>query len=249
MLYFPSSKYLMIHIPKTLITVIVFSFLWSIFLLPVAFAIENTPPVITLYPSVYYAGDEVLHIEGRATPSSNIEIIFSSIDWPPRNFTVGTDTSGKWIFLQRLFLEKGRWEIKVRNMTTSSSEAVWSDPASFISVPTVFVIGGLKIKFSTLNNFIFASLASIVVIVIFAIFRYKSVQKQIKAFQMGSTESVIKEKINDVRRDVNDELWHLENKLKQGGSFSQEESEHHDQLLNKLKKLEEDVEGEIAKNL
>lgn len=228
--------------------IIITSFLFSVFLFyffSIAIAADSSVPTITLSPTIYYAGDEVLHIEGKSTPNSNVEIVFTSIDWAPKTFTVGSDASGKWIFLQRLFLDKGRWEVKARNTLGQNSETIWSDPADFISVPTVFVIGGLKIKFSTLNILVLASLAAFVVIVMLAIFRFKSVQREVRAFRMGSTERLMKGKIDDVRRDITEELWRLEKKLKQSGSFTPEEAEHREKLLVELKKYEKDMEQEI----
>ncbi len=233
---------------KKIIIAVLGIFYFSFFYTPI-FAAENIRPTITLFPTIYYAGDEVLHLEGKSEPSSNVDIVFTSIDWEPKSFTVGSDAGGRWVFVQRLFLEKGRWEVKARNPLASSAQAVWSDPASFISVPTVFAIGSFKIKFSTLNVFIYASLASVVIIIIFAIYRFKSVQRQMNAYRLGSSETLIREKIDAMRREVTDELWHLENKLKQGGAFTVEESEHREKLLSKLKQLEDDVEGELTKNL
>lgn len=202
-------------------------------------------PTITLSPTIYYAGDEVLHIEGKAEPSSNVEIVFNSIDWAPKSFTVGSDATGKWVFLQRLFLDKGRWEVKVRNTTSTATNGVWSDPVDFISVPTLFVVSGVKIKFSTFNSIILASVASFLIIATYAFFRYRSVQKEVRAFRKGATDRLIRGEMDDVRKDIAKELWHLEKKLKQTQSFTPEESEHRERLMRELKKYEKDVEDEI----
>ncbi|MDE2399723.1 MAG: hypothetical protein KGL67_01790 [Patescibacteria group bacterium] len=233
----------MIQFSKKIIIIFLFFFIFLNF--SHTSAVENITPTITLFPTIYYAGDEVLHIEGRAQPSSNVEIVFNSIDWAPKSFTVGSDASGKWVFLQRLYLEEGRWEVKARNTIDTTSQSVWSDSADFISVPTVFVFAGIKIKFSTLNVLLIASLASFVLIIILSIFRFKSVQKEVRAFRLGSTERLIKGRIDDVRRDITEELWRLEKKLKQSGSFTPEEAEHREKLLVELRKYEKEMEEDI----
>lgn len=205
-------------------------------------------PSIAIHPDIYYAGDEILYLEGRARPNSTVQIQFQKQGAKPITLTSKSDGNGEWVLAEKVSLEKGDWQVRIRVAESSGAVSTWSNPRIFKVIVTGITIGGVMIKFALLTFIIILLL----VIGAAGAWYYTTRARRLKeAFQealrkkeLESVGVVIEQNFAELRAKITQELEHIEKRLKDG-KLSEEEKEHREHLLRELKEVEETIEKKV----
>lgn len=190
---------------------------------------ELPSPAIAVNPDIYYS-DEILYMEGNAKPNATVQIQFQQSGSKPFNLNVKSDARGEWVLAQKVPLEAGNWEVRARIVSSSGETSSWSNPRVIKVIATGFNIGGFTVKFT----FLILLFAGGVLVIVYLLWRLKREVRQ-------SAVSHIGQDFSDLRRDVVEELKHLERKR----SLSREEAEHRDKLLRDLEHIEKEIESKV----
>lgn len=186
-------------------------------------------PVIAVNPDIYYPLDELLYLEGRAKPSSAVQIQFQKPGAKPIKLVTKSDLNGEWVLAERVPLEAGDWEVRACAAEEGRS-AECSNPRVIKAIVSGLVLGGVTVKFT----FIFLLLFLAGCVIVYLLWR---IRREARA----RTEVEIQQDFSELRRDVTEELKHLENKRE----LSQEEKEHRDKLLRELEQTERGIERRL----
>lgn len=68
---------------------------------------ELSVPTININPDIYYPFDEILYLEGRAGPISNVQVQFQKLGAKPLRFNVKSDANGEWVLAEKVPLVGG----------------------------------------------------------------------------------------------------------------------------------------------
>lgn len=210
-------------IPKFLILIPTFLILSSVF------GAELSAPTIDINPDIYYPLDEVLYIEGRAEPNTAIQVQFQKSGAKPLRLVTKSDQNGEWVLAEKAPLEAGNWEIRVRAIK-GDKVSRWSNPRIIRAIASGITLGGLTIKFS----FLFIVLVFGAFLILYLYFRLRREHNE-------KTAALIEQDFSELRRNVADELKHLERQ----GALSNEEREHRDKLLRDLERMEREIERRL----
>ena len=235
-------------------------FLAVLFITPILTFAEVSAPIISVAPSVYYPLDEVLYLEGRAAPKNKIDIYFEKSGSQPIRIQTKTNSNGEWYIGQKLELVSGEWTVRARAIDKENLSD-WSNPRIIRSVVSGFVFGSFKIKY--LPVFAVLALVSLAAaaLLVYSILRVRNIgrleleqkfkekteklEKALREKDRESAQALVEESFASLRRELMEELAHLEIKLREGGGLSKEEEAHRENLLRELRQAEEAIEGKI----
>lgn len=211
----------------------------------VAFAAQEilSPPVISVTPDIYYPLEETLYLEGRADPHATLQIHFQKAGAKPVNLTVKSDANGEWVLAQKLLLEAGEWEVRVRTVTSSGMNSEWSNPRVFKAVATGITIGGVNIRFAFLSFFIVVLLITGIAVVAYFSWRVRRLKGVLVAKEIREVRDSVRGGISEIRKDLLEELRLLESSQRPISGEALARKEH---LLRELENLEKTIEGEIS---
>ncbi|MCH7882884.1 hypothetical protein IIA95_00475 [Patescibacteria group bacterium] len=220
-----------------------------IFFAKMGWAAGHLPiPSIAIRPDIYYAGDEILYLEGRARPNSTVQIQFQKQGAKPITLTSKSDGNGEWVFAEKVPLEKGDWQVRARVAESSGAVSTWSNPRIFKVIVTGITIGSVTIKFALLTFIIvillIISAAGAWYYMIQARRMKEKFQEALRKKELESVGAVIDQNFAELRAKITQELEHIEKRLKDG-KLSEEEKEHREHLLRELKEVEETIKKKI----
>ncbi|MCH7882883.1 hypothetical protein IIA95_00470 [Patescibacteria group bacterium] len=213
------------------------------FLFPEAgIAVRHLPaPTIGVNPDIYYPFDEILYLEGRARPNTNVEVNFRKDGAKPLKFIVRGDINGEWVFAQKVPLNAGNWEVRVRIIESSGLGSAFSNPRIIRVIATGVSIGGAAIKFSFL---IFLLIIILILSGAAILYFFLRVKKVTREKEREAAEVLIEQNFAELRRNILDELEHLTERAGQGPLSSKEE-DHRQHLLRGLREAEQSIEKKL----
>lgn len=220
-------------------------FLIGFFFLPgqtIVLAEEIPSPTIAIYPDIYYPLDEVIYLEGRARPNSSVQINFQKQGIKPLNLNTKSDGRGEWVLIEKVPLEAGNWEVRVRIIESTGITSKWSNPRALEAIVTGVVIGGVTIKFAFLLFLLFTVIVVSSILILYFFFRMKRVVRDKEMQAMGA---VVERNFTKLRRNTFDELEHLEQKLKRFEKLTEEEEGHRTRLLREFREAEDEIEDKM----
>ena len=194
--------------------------------IPAMAANELPVPTINISPDVYYPFDEILYLEGRAKPASNVEIQFQKQGAKPLKFNVKSDTNGEWVLAEKASLSAGDWEVRVRSETSQ-----WSNSRVFKSIVTGITIGGVNVKFAFLSFIIIFLLLSGAAVVSYFILRVRRLKSDLVSKEIHEAHESVREGMSHIRDDLI-------------GDKEQPSKKEH--LVRELDRLEKEMEREIS---
>src|SRR3989344_2574005 len=148
------AKNIFFWIPPVLLVLLVFGgflFIQGKLAFAVGESKNLVAPTISISHDIYYPLDEILYIEGRVKPDSTIEIQFQKQGARPLKFVSKSDANGEWVLAEKVPLEAGDWEVRVRALEGKDKVSAWSNPRVFKVIVSGIVIGGINIKFAALS--------------------------------------------------------------------------------------------------
>lgn len=222
----------------------------------------NTPgplaPIISVAPPTYYPLDETLYLEGQSQPKANIDILFENPGVQPVRLGVISDSNGEWFFSGKLELASGEWTVRARVLGDPPSD--WSIPRVIRSQVTGVVLGSIKVRYLPIVLVLSLMVVASAAFLVYSLLRVRTIQRlelerttqektaslerALREKEREAAAEVVAENFSDLRRDIVDELTHL-NEQSHGGSLSKEEENHREELLRELRRVEEAIEKKI----
>ena len=199
---------------------------------------EVPVPTINISPDVYYPSDEILYLEGRAKPTSNIEVQFQKQGAKPLKFNVKSDTNGEWVLAEKVPLRAGDWEVRVR-----STASEWSNPRVFKVVITGITIGGVNIKFAFLSFVIIFLMLAGAAVVSYFILRIRRLKSDLVSKEIHEAHESVREGMSHIRKDLLEELKSVESSEK---PLSLEQVSKKEHLVSAIDRLEKEMDHEIS---
>jgi len=209
--------------PPSLPIIIMFAIIGLSLLLPQlteAAVVEPPAPVISVAPSQFYPLDEILYMEGRATPKAKVAVNFEKPDASPVTVIVESNSNGEWFLGQKIELSSGEWTARARVLGDPASD--WSNPRIIQSVITGLVLGSVKIRYLPIAAALILSLSASAILLAYLLRR---------VFKISRSEHI--------RQDIANELEHLERAIKEGQELSEPEIKRREELLSELRHAEE----------
>lgn len=183
-------------------------------------------PTININPDVYYPFDEILYLEGRARPASNVEVQFQKQGAKPLKFNVKSDANGEWVLAEKVPLSAGNWEVRVRSETSE-----WSNPRVFNVIVTGITIGGVNIKFAFLSFVIIFLLLTGTAVAFYFILKVRRLKSELVSKEIHEARESVREGVSHIRGDL------LEEK---------KQSSKKEHLVRELDRLEREMDHEIS---
>lgn len=230
------------------IAILYLSFIFGVFgllsFLPAFAAVEEVPiPTIAINPDIYYPLDEVLYIEGNAAPNFIVQIRFQKQGAKPLNFSAKSDPRGEWVLAEKIPLESGDWEVRVRAVDTKDKEKVseWSNQRIFKVIVSGVTIGGVNIKFAGMALVIVILLITGLFLIFYFHYKVRRLKNIILSKEVGEAQESVREGFDQLRQNLLDELQLLESRK----DLSKEELVRKEQALRNLEGLERNMHKEI----
>lgn len=191
----------------------------------VAMANELNAPEISVIPAQYYPldeilYDEILYIEGRAAPRSKVAVNFEKSDAKSVTVIVESNSNGEWFLGQKVELSSGEWTTRARVLGDPASD--WSNPRIIQSRVTGFIFGSIKIRYLPITIALTLLLSASAVLLWYLLWRISKIRRS-----------------EHIRRDIADELEHLEKSIREGRELSDAEMKRRENLLAELRHAEE----------
>lgn len=199
-------------------------------------------PIISVSPDIYYPLDEVLYLEGRAVPNTRVEIRLQKQGYKPRNFTAKVDSHGEWVLAEKVPLEGGEWEVRVRTIESATSTSEWSNPRVFKVIVSGITLGGVNIKFAMLSLLLIGFIILGAAAVMYLNWHVKRLRAALVSKEVREAGETVREGIAEIRRDLLAELRLLG---QEGRPLNHEELARKEHILNELDKLENQMQKEI----
>lgn len=207
------------------------------------FAAENLKvPTIAVYPNTYFPLDEFLYLEGRAQAETAVQIYFQKYGSKPVKLNVQSDENGEWVLAQKILLDSGDWEVRVRTVLSSGKISDWSNPRVFEAVVSGITIGSVNIKFTVLSSILVILTIIITILVWYFAFRIRRLNGRLFIKEVKEAKDALHTGLATLKRDILDELHLLDSENK---PLSSKQLLRKERLLRELDKLEIKVEREI----
>jgi hypothetical protein len=147
----------------------------------------------------------VLYLEGRAVEGSSLQIQFQKQGVKPIRIGLKVDSNGEWVFGEKIPLEAGDWEARVR-MVEGEYTSEWSNPRMFKTVSSSITLGKVNIKFTALSLIIVILLLIGISAGGFFLWKIHRLNAVILVKEVREAESSVRGGISELRNDVLDEL-------------------------------------------
>ena len=200
-------------------------------------------PAITVFPATFYPLENILFMEGTASPQSVVEVILRQHEERFITLRTNTDNRGIWSLGERVFLEEGRWEIRARS-TKDDTASDWSEPKVITSVVTGVGFGRFSITYPVAASILVTLLVLGGSVFAYLAIRVSRVRRQLLKKEMHEAHRKITEGFHTVRSNIIDELRSVEEEAK-NGHVNADILARREKLLTELHKLEEDLEREV----
>lgn len=200
-------------------------------------------PSITVFPATFYPLENILFLEGTASPQSVVEVALRQHEERFITLRTTSDNRGIWSLGERIFLEEGRWEIRARS-TQHDMASDWSEPKVITSIVTGLGFGRFSITYAAAAGILIAVLIFGGTVFAYLAIRVNRVRRQLLKKEMHEAHRKITEGFHAVRANIIDELRSVEEEAK-NGNLSADVLARREKLLMELHTLEEDLEREV----
>lgn len=215
-------------------------------------------PTINIAPASYYPLDEILYLEGRASPNSDIDIVFEKITGgaQPVRIFAKANAGGEWFFSGRLELAGGEWSARARSIK-GNENSDWSAPRIIRSIVSGFWVGSLRVKYVPVAAFLVVIFAVALGMLWYSARRVLKIERvrmgedtarreaDMRARERFSAVRLVEQSFGALRKRILEELDHLEAKAHREGALSEEEERHREELLRELRAAEESIGQEL----
>ncbi len=149
--------------------------------------------------------------------------------------------------------------LNFRAISGGPASIIWGDAAVLANDGngTNILIGKENANFSIIpkiveapslyTNMVYIILASVIAIALVILLLFRKKLPNMSRVNKGkiSIETLVEEKFSNISKDISEELWRLEGKLKRGDPFSKEERERREQLLRGLGNNAKEIKNKI----
>lgn len=200
-------------------------------------------PIITVCPTTFFSGEELLHLEGTSLPSHKIIIFLKKDEKLIRQWETSSNEKGEWYFETDELFKSGIYKISARTQNSKGAVSNPSEDCIFKIVLSGLPIGPWIIDYRYLTLLALLILILLLIIVIYLYWRHRKTKKLIEKEAEDLKNKFYKE-YKELQDAIEKEIKEIR-KIKTEREFTKEEKEREEKLLKELS----DVERVLIKEL
>ena len=203
--------------------------------------IESIPVTeITVWPNTFVSGEEVLHIEGIATPDQTVIVYFERGEDLAKKWEISSDSEGHWFINEDGLFKSGEYEISA---ITKDSRGAVSDPS--VSRTIIVILNGIAIGswIISCSWLLLLLIILFIILCIFSLYIFRKIKLVHKTIEEETEDLKIKfyKEYNELKIGIKKELAILKEKRE----LTTEEKQRHQRLLKDLTDIEEVIIKEL----
>lgn len=201
------------------------------------------PPEITVCPSVFVSGEEIMYIEGTALPDCEVIVFFKRDEELIKKWRVPSNKEGEWFLKEEGLFRSGMYEVSAK---TKDSRGAISNPSKSCFVKVILVgiaLGPWIISYDSLILFFLIILAIILIGIFYLLWRMRKTREEIKKESKDLKNKFYKE-FYELQEDIKKELKTLK-WLRPEHKMTKKEKEREKELLKNLADVKRVFEKEL----
>jgi hypothetical protein len=207
----------------------------------VAAAQELAVPTIAISPDIYYPFEEILYLEGNASPAATVEIRLQKAGERPYTYRVKAQPNGEWALAEKIPLPSGTWEARAR-LVVGDTNSDWSNPRIFKVVISGMTIAGVNFRFATITLLIVLLLLVGGGVIFFFSIRIRKLRRALVVKEVHEAQESVRTGLAALKNEMLDEL----KLLTSSRGLSADKLSRRDHLLHELERIEREIEREIG---
>jgi cbb3-type cytochrome oxidase subunit 3 len=198
------------------------------------------PPIVTVWPEKYIAGEEVFYIEGQALPGVDIIISLRKNGQDVKEWQTQSNEQGEWFFSTKELVKSGIYDLFVKAQDQRGAVSNTSDIRKIEALLSGFSLGIFTVSFKNIISFLLLVLFLGIILVVYFIYKVRR------------TKKILQKETQEAKKSLYIAFETLEKKIKkQIEMFDLRPglSKKEEKLYNGLKKDLEIVQDFIAKEI
>jgi len=182
-------------------------------------------PEITVYPSLYKAGDEMIYIEGRSLPNATIIINLTKNENNIKSWETTSDDNGNWSYSTEELFKKGTYHITAQAKDERGAISYPSEKKEIKILLSGIALGSFLINYWQLTLILIFIIILIIALIIIIIYKSKKEKESIK------------KEVLEAEKSLKDTFIILKNKIEK----RVEDFDHKPGLSIQEKKIRDDI--------
>jgi len=206
--------------------------------------VESIPaPEITVCPSVFVSGEEVMYVSGSALPNSQVLAFFKKDEKLAKKWQVTSNETGEWFLVEDGLFKSGLYQITARTINIKGAISYESSPCSVKVILIGVAIGPLVMSYKTLA-IIFLIIFILVLAGIFYLLKKIRKSRGLIEKETKDLKQKFYKEYEELRADIERELEELK-RARGERAISEAEKEREKGLLKNLADIKEVFEKEL----
>jgi len=189
-------------------------------------------PEITIWPSVFRAGKEVMYVEGTAIPDCDVIVFFKKDNETVKEWEIQSNERGEWSLKESGLFRSGDYELSARTRDERGAVSDPSDPRFVKVMLSGITIGPWVIGFKTLLFLLLILLILILIGIVYLLWRIRETKDEIVEETKDLKKKFYKE-FHELEQDIEKELEILK-WLRSKRRFTKKEEKRENDLLKNL---------------
>ncbi len=206
--------------------------------------VESIPaPEITVCPSVFTSGEEVMYVEGTALPSCEVLVFFKKNEQLIKEWQVASKETGDWFVIEDGLIKSGLYKITARTKNASGAISQESSPCFVKVILSGVAIGSWIIEYKILALIVLIIFIIVLTGIFYLLLKVRKIQRLIKKEAKDLKEKFYKE-YNELQADIEAELEELK-RSRGKRKITEEEEKREKELLKNLNDVKDVLEKEL----
>ena len=206
--------------------------------------VESIPaPEITVCPSVFTSGEEIMYVEGTALPNCEVLVFFKKNEQLIKEWQVASKETGDWFVIEDGLIKSGLYKITARTKDARRAISQESSPCFVKVILSGVVIGPWIIGYKILALIVLIIFIIVLAGIFYLLLKVRKIQRLIKKEAKDLKKKFYKE-YNELQADIEVELEELR-KARGKRRITEEEKKREEELLKNLNDVKDVLEKEL----
>ncbi len=200
-------------------------------------------PEITVCPSVFTSGEEIMYVEGTALPSCEVLVFFKKNEQLIKEWQVVSKETGDWFMIEDSLIKSGSYKITARTKDARGAISQESSPCFVKVILSGVAIGPWIIAYKILALIVLIIFIIILAGIFYLLLKVRKIQGLIKKETKDLKKKFYKE-YNELQADIEAELEELR-RARGKRRITEEEKKREEELLKNLNDVKDVLEKEL----
>ena len=205
----------------------------------------NQPPVpeITICPSVFISGEEIMYLEGTALKNSQVLIFFKQNEKLIKEWQVISNDVGEWTLIEDRLFKDGFYQITAK---TKDAEGIISDESQPCLIKVILsgvAVGNWTINYKTLAIILLIIFILVLIVIFYILARARQTKKVFEREAKDLKQKFYKE-YQELEVDIEKHFEYLKT-IKEEGEFTEIEKKKEEALFKNLADVKRVFETEL----